>query len=216
MDNYSFITEIDGDVYLEPEDYEERFVSLEMVFELYTDPEMGAGDVARMVGIDETDVVNAAFYWTEEPGVYEELAENANLGPETEIFTDNEESLNETLDEGIDDIVDRSVEEEHNYNPEHVEYSGPVGQLQDLVEEQVDQRNFEIRYTPDEEKQHRSVLEMHVLTDSDSEEEAYFGADGQVFFIGSTVSEADKEFIDPEDAEEIIKQELNTLFFSEN
>mgnify|MGYP006287197431 CR=1 FL=1 len=213
MDNYPFITEIDGDVYLEPENYDERFLSLEMVFELYADPEMDTGDVARMVGVDESDIVNAVFYWTEEPGVYEDLIEDSNLGPDAEIFANENDLMEEPSSDEVEDIWERCRVESEEYGAEHVEYSGPVGQLQDMVEEQVDQRDFEIRYAPDEDQQYRSAIEMHVLTGPEAEEEMYFGADGEVFFIGSTVSGVEKEFEDPEDAQEIIKHELNSLVF---
>lgn len=168
---------------------------------------MQAGDVARILEIDESDVRNAVFYWTEETGVYEELAENANLGPGAEIFADNEEAP----DESLDDIADRTLEEGED-DVEYVEYSGPVGELQNIIEGQADKRGFKIRYNPDE--WHRSVLEMHVVKDSESDDEAYLGANGQVFYIGSTVSKGDKEFTDPEEAKHVIKQELNSLLYS--
>ena len=124
--------------------------------------------------------------------------------------------IGEASGEEIQGMIDRTLEEGEEDDVEYVDYSGPVGELQDLVEEQVDKRGFKIRYNPGEDEQYRSVLEMHVLTDSQAQQEAYFGADGQVFYIGSTVSEADKEFVDPEDAEEVIKQELNSLVYSGN
>ncbi len=211
MEDYSFISDVDGETFLEPENYDGRFVSLEMVFELYTDPEMEADDVARMVGVDESDIMNAVFYWTEEPGVYEELVENADVGPEAEIFAGEDDLLDDESD--IEEEFEQDPDRPEDYNAEHVEYSGPVGELRDIVEDQVDQRDFQLRYKPSEENQHRSVLEMHVTTGPDAEEEAYFGADGQKLYIGSTVSESDKEFNDPEDAEQIVKQELNSLVF---
>lgn len=130
MDDYSFITEIDGEVYLEPENYEERFVSLEMVFELYTDPEMEADDVARMVGIDESDIVNAVFYWSEEPGVYEQLAEEANLGPGSEIYTGSDpvDSGQELPETGKLPAPKDSVEASRNLGRKYV--SSPVNPLQ--------------------------------------------------------------------------------------
>lgn len=124
MDDYSFITEIDGETYLEPENYEERYIDLEMVFELYTDPEMGAGEVARMVGVDEEDVRNAVFYWTQEPGVYEELAEEANLGPESEIFSD--PGADAELSEG--ENLPAPAESESDLGRQYV--SDPVNPLQ--------------------------------------------------------------------------------------
>ena len=74
MDDYSFISEVDGELYLEPENYNERTVRLEEVFDLYSDPDKESSDVARMLGIDKKDITNAVFYWTEQTDVYMELA----------------------------------------------------------------------------------------------------------------------------------------------
>jgi len=89
MEEYPFISEIEGDIYLEPRNYDGRRVALTEIFELYTSPDIEADDVARLKGIDESDVMNAVFYWTEEPEVYEELVEEANLESDSEIFSEN-------------------------------------------------------------------------------------------------------------------------------
>ena len=100
MEDYPFITEIEGDEYLEPENYEDRKVELTEIFELYSSPDIEADDVARYVGIDESDVLNAVFYWTEEEGVYEELVKKANLGPESEVLSSEHDGFEKEFSEG--------------------------------------------------------------------------------------------------------------------
>jgi hypothetical protein len=77
MDDYSFISEFNGELYLEPENYNERTIRLGEVFNLYSDPDKESSDVARMLGIDKKDITNAVFYWTEQTDVYMELAANS-------------------------------------------------------------------------------------------------------------------------------------------
>lgn len=74
MDDYPFISEIDGVPYLEPENYDREPISLKEIFELYSKPETDPGEVARMLGVDKSDIGNAVFYWTEETDVYMDLA----------------------------------------------------------------------------------------------------------------------------------------------
>lgn len=100
MEDYPFIIEIEGDQYLEPEKYEDRKVELTEIFELYSSPDIEADEVARYVGIDESDVLNAVFYWTEEEGVYEELVKKANLGPESEGLSSEHDVFEEEFSGG--------------------------------------------------------------------------------------------------------------------
>lgn len=128
MDDYSFITEIDGETFLEPENYEDRFVNLELVFELYADPEMEADDVARMVGVDESDIVNAVFYWSEEPGVYEDLVEKVELGPDSEIYSGSDPEFSEVNSSAAN--LPAPVDSEPGRNLARKYVSDPVNPLQ--------------------------------------------------------------------------------------
>ena len=96
MDDYSFISEVDGELYLEPENYNERTVRLEEVFDLYSDPDKESSDVARMLGIDKKDITNAVFYWTEQTDVYMELAADsqtdATMNQENDSYNNHSES----------------------------------------------------------------------------------------------------------------------------
>jgi len=100
MDDYPFITEIEGETYLEPEEYDDRKVEITEIFELYTSPDIESDEVARFIGVDESDVLNAIFYWTEEEGVYEELVDKVNLGPDSEIISSEHDGFEEEFSEG--------------------------------------------------------------------------------------------------------------------
>lgn len=100
MDDYPFITEIEGENYLEPEEYDDRKVEITEIFELYTSPDIESDEVARFIGVDESDVLNAIFYWTEEEGVYEELVDKVNLGPDSEIISSEHDGFEEEFSEG--------------------------------------------------------------------------------------------------------------------
>ncbi|MFB6116293.1 MAG: hypothetical protein ABEK10_02165 [Candidatus Nanosalina sp.] len=189
MDDYSFITEIDGEVYLEPENYDERYVNLETVFELYTDPEMEAGDVARMVGVDESDVVNAVFYWTEEPSVYEQLAEGANIGPESDIFSDETDNLPGSASE--DSL---SATQEKDLSRQYV--SDPLNPLQAAVNGflELGERSGagiseqSIDDTPDEPVFGEDVVEAQVGWERNgSELEIHAGWNGDTGFVSYAV-----------------------------
>jgi hypothetical protein len=310
MDDYPFIEEIDGDVYVESQD-KGRYVGIEGIFELFVDPEMDADGVANLFGLEEIDVRNAVRYWTEEPGVYEELVESTGVSPGSfestanqtleademlepvsgydhiardnmdgivlkdyeeseegftatvsgdlvfaDLFEDGrsavesaekhglkigqveevreyvEESTenlhelarisrgkNSMIDEAsgsrIEDMMERALDDGEGEMP-IVNYEGVLGDLQELVEEEVDERGFRIRYDPGEDQLYRDAIEMHVLPDEDSEDEFYFGIDSEkTLFFGSTVTEADKIVHDVDGSEEFVRQELDALAMAE-
>ena len=119
--------------------------------------------------------------------------------------------VEEASGEKVEQMMDRALGE--NGYIDYIEYGGPVGELQDLVEEQVDKRGFKVRYDPSEEDQYRSGLEAHVVPSSDSDEELYFGMDESGLYLGSTATEVDKQVNNVEEdlTEDIVKQELNNL-----
>ena len=117
--------------------------------------------------------------------------------------------VQEASEESVEDIMNRALENDGEI--EHVEYGGPMGALQDLVEEAVDQRGFKMRYNPSEDQSHRSGLEVHVLPEKEADEEFYFGMDESGLYFGSTFSEADLMVNDVEGAESYIRTELDAL-----
>ncbi len=122
--------------------------------------------------------------------------------------------VEEASGEAVEDIMDRALETDGEI--EHVEYGGPMGYLQDLVEEAVDELGFKVRYNPSEEQSYRSGLEVHVLSGRDADEEFYFGMDESGLYFGSTFSEADLMVNDVEEAESYIRTELAALERVEN
>jgi hypothetical protein len=92
MEDYSFISEFDGELYLEPENYNERIIRLEEVFDLYSDLDKESSDVTRMLGIDKKDITNAVFYWTEQKDVYMELAADSPVEVASNQDDDHSES----------------------------------------------------------------------------------------------------------------------------
>ena len=178
--------------------------SADIVFRDFYEEGLDTEDIADE-GVSEEQVEEVIEYAEEDTENMHELARSSH---------DMKGLIEEASGGEVEDIIDRTLDEGEEDNVEYVDYSGPVGELQDMIEEQVEERGFKIRYNPDEDEQHRSVLEMHVVADSEAEHEAYFGANGQVFYVGSTVSDADKEFTDPEEAKHIIRQELNSLVYN--
>ena len=113
--------------------------------------------------------------------------------------------------EEIERMMDHALAD--NGGVDYIEYGGPVGELQDLVEKQVDERGFRVRYDPSEEDQYRSGLEVHIVQSRDSDEELYFGMDESGLYLGSTATEVDKKVNNVEEdlTEGIVKQEPNNL-----
>ncbi|WP_414837720.1 hypothetical protein ACK3SF_05620 [Candidatus Nanosalina sp. VS9-1] len=183
-------------------------VSADTVFSAFYEGGSSVEEISADTGLKDEKVQEVIDYSESSIGNMHELARESRR---------KNKLINETSREKFENIAERTLEEdssEETYETSYIEYMGPVGEFQDLVEEKVDSRGLKVKYDLDEDVVHRSSLEMHVITGRDAEDEVYFGADGKVFYIGSTMSRADKEFRSVEDireAEEVIDHELNLL-----
>ena len=208
MEDHPFIEERGGDLYVEAEDDPGRFVGLEQIFELYADPDMAAGEVADLFSIQESDVRNAVFYWTEEPGVYEELIESSNLGPDAEIFeTESDDIQDQDGALGRSKISDPS-------NPIHAAGNAFLG-LRDNPETGISEED--IKDNPDENYFGEEFMEVHIdWTENDSDLGVYVGWDGSSD-SGVLAQSVDGEsgetlYVDNEEMVDWVQQVYNDAF----
>lgn len=113
----------------------------------------------------------------------------------------------------IEDQMEITLEEDEG-SYEIVTYlNGSMSELQDLVEEKVRSRDFKIRYKPTEDQSYRGNTEFQVVEDAEAGDEVYVGVEDGKIYVGSTLSEIDREFENVEDAEAAVNQELNNLIY---
>lgn len=194
--------DINGELVLEDEEKSTENVTSTQPAELLFTDIYGLGldpdEVVEERGFSREQVDEVVEFTEESTGNLHELARRAYR---------KRKLVEEASGESVEKMMDRALEDGE---ADHVEYFGPMGELQDFVEEEVDKRRFKMRYDPREDQEHRSGLEIHVLPEKDSDEEFYFGRDTELYF-GSTFSEADVIVNDVEDAQVYVRQELDAL-----
>jgi hypothetical protein len=174
------------------------------VFTDYYERGMEKEEIAEKTGLMDEQVSEVIEYAEQDTENMHELARSAY---------EKRKMIEQATGDEVEKMMVRAIEEDDEFV--HVEYAGVLGDLQDLIEEEVDGRGFKVRYDPSEQETHRNSMEIHVLQGKDADEEFYFGADEGSLYFGSTVSEVDKRIRDIEDALPAIRQEMNAMVLEE-
>lgn len=197
--------DLSGDLVLESEDSGDDVSVLESAdipFTSFYEQRESVNEISERRNLSKEKVREVVYFAESSSENLHELARKAY---------EKRKMVEEASGEKVEEMMDRALGE--NGYIDHIEYGGPFGKLQDLVEKQADKRDFKLRYDPSEEDQYRSGLEVHVIPSRDSDDALYFGMDESGICLGSTATEVDKQVTDIEGEliEGIVEQELNSV-----